>query len=262
MTKALHRWATNRVLLGIVDFLCCRGFLGIQVEAAISSVLRTGGGRLPARASYDAALRQMQRAYNIAPNSTDVIMMMGWINLKLKHYEEARFYFQRVLKIDDRIEEAQMGNAFVSLETGRGELSSAILEKIFEGRQSDPNVRILQAGALVREGHNWQAAAIYRKLAHDRQLCHGVAELALTDLFGLQGFNDCPGSELQPVSRPARRRFPTVPPMAPCGAAGPAGGRSSTSPASTWVPARPVTTQARRRPTVRPTPAGSKTRLT
>ncbi len=200
------RWATNRVVLGVSLFLVGVGFWEFKWKPQYRPYYEQGVAEYQ-HGHYPAALREMSRAYNIAPNSTDVIMMMGWVNLKLKRYYEANYYFQRVLKIDAGAEEAEMGEAFVTLESGQGKSSSAMMEKIFALRQHDPNVRILEAGALTREGKNWQAAAIYRELSYDKSYGR-AARAALANMFGLSGFDDPPPAGFQPVSRPEQMEMP------------------------------------------------------
>ncbi len=191
MTKTqrfFRMWVTNRVIAGMVIF-----FIGIGMwefkwkpqyrpyyEAGITDYQRN---------DFQGALNQFSKAYEIAPNSLDVIVMMGWANLKLKHFEDARFYFNRAIRIDPRTEEAQMGATFVALETGRGDINYRALERIIGKRNADPNVRILLAGALAHEGRNFDAAEQYMKLVDDRNYSR-AAHAALDDLFGLQGFSD------------------------------------------------------------------------
>ncbi len=200
--RKLAGWLTNRVLMGILLFFVVIGFWEFKwkpqyrplYERAVKSYLAH---------DYPDALQRMAGAYRIAPNSTDVITMMGWINLKMSRYEEARYYFSRALAIDARLEEARMGVAFVALETGRGDLSYAALRKALGRRQRDPDVRILEAGALARSGQNLRALGLYLGLAGDRSYSR-AANAALTDMFGLEGFSDPVPHGLPSLSRPAQ----------------------------------------------------------
>jgi tetratricopeptide (TPR) repeat protein len=184
----------------MIVFLIVMGFWEFKWKPQYRPFYENGVGYYQ-KAKYILALGEFERAYQIAPNSTDVIMMLGWTNLKLNRFEDARFYFDRVLKIDPRIEEAQMGSAFVALETGRGKVDVKAVNRLLGERRGDPNVRILAAGALVQQGRNFEAADIYRGLLHDRSYGE-AAEVALQDMFGLKGFNDPIPEALPPVSRP------------------------------------------------------------
>lgn len=206
--RARNRWFfNNRVFLGMLLFFTLIGLWEFRwkpqyrpfYEQGIS--LYQGGQYLP-------ALRQFTRAYEISPNAVDVIIMMGWTNLKLKRWEEARFYFNRALRIDPRLEEAQMGASFVALETGRGTLDPKLLSKLLGRRQGDPNVMILVAGALQQEGQYIAAAGIYRKLESDKN--YGTAaKLALTTIYGTEGFESDPTPEaLPPPARAPQLRVP------------------------------------------------------
>ena len=90
--------------------------------------------------------------------------MLGWAHFKVNHFEDARFFFDRALRIDPRTEEARLGAAFVALETGRGQLDVDLIRDYLGNRGGDPGVRTLSAGALAKDGRWFEAAAIYRGL--------------------------------------------------------------------------------------------------
>ncbi len=184
-----HRfWFTNRVVLGLLVFLVLVGIWEFRWKPQYRPYYEQGVAYYQ-RGTYIQAQSQFERAYDIAPNATDVIMMLGWTNLKLHRFEEARFFFDRVLRIDPRIEEAQMGSSFVALETGRGTINPKFLGEMLGAKGGDPNVRILAAGALERQGKNYEAADIYRTLANDRDYGH-AAQVGLQNLYGMEGYND------------------------------------------------------------------------
>ena len=101
---------------------------------------------------YNDALEKFTRAYNISPNAVDVILMMGWTNLKLHRFEEANYYFNRALNIDPKTEEARLGAGFVALETGRGTLDETVLADLLKRDPKNPSKKLLVAGALARLG--------------------------------------------------------------------------------------------------------------
>jgi len=194
-------WLTNRVLIGAVLFFALVGFWEFRWKPQyrpyyVEGVSYYQGGK------YLKAIKAFQSAYAIAPNSLDVIVMMGWANLKLKHFEDARYYFDRAIRIDPRTDEAQIGAAFVALETGRGQFDPQVLKRLIERMGNEPSVRILQANALRQEGRNLEAAQIYRKLLQDGD--YGQAsQVALDEIFGLQGFpQDKTPNALPNISKP------------------------------------------------------------
>jgi len=196
-------WLTNRVLIGMAVFFTVVGFWEFKWKPQYRPFYENGVAQYQ-RGDYRRALDEFQKAYRIAPNSLDVIMMLGWANLKMRRYEEARFYFDRAIRIDPRTEEAQLGAAFVALETGRGKIETGVLRKVLGRRGGDPNVRIVTAGALVQDGNNLDAAAIYRDLLNDRNYGQ-AAQVAFEDLYGLKGFaNDRVPEGLPEVRRPSQ----------------------------------------------------------
>lgn len=191
----------NRVILGMLAFLVLAGFWEFRWKPQYRPLYQNGV-QLYQNQRYTDALEQLDKAYQIAPNSVDVIMMEGWVHLKLHRYDEARMYFGRVLKIDPRIEEAQLGQAFVTLETGKGTLNYSVVAKYLGRRLADPNVAIVAAGALRSEGKNQEAADIYYRLIKDKNYGES-AKLALSDILGLEGYDGSFSWEMKPVDKPS-----------------------------------------------------------
>ena len=194
-------WVFNRVVLGLVAFLLLAAAWEFNWKPQYRGFYEEGV-RLYKSGQYLRAQDAFSTAYGIAPNAVDVIIMEGWTNLKLNRLEEARYYFDRAIRIDPRTEEAQIGMSFVALETGRGELDPALLNSILKGRKSDPNVMILLAGAQERLADYFQAAEIYNRLLADKDYGR-AARFAMDNIFGLRGFNDAPPSTFPPLKRPA-----------------------------------------------------------
>jgi tetratricopeptide (TPR) repeat protein len=194
------RILTNRVLIGAVAFFVLVGLWQFRWKPQYRPHYELGvasyqGGR------YQDALTQFQQAYSIAPNSLDVIMMLGWAHYKLNRFEDARFFFDRALRINPNTQEAQLGSAFVALETGRGALDVDLIRQYLGNRGGDPGVRTLSAAALAKDGRWFEAAAIYRALTTDRD--YGAsARLALEEMFGLKGTSDAAPPGFPPLVKP------------------------------------------------------------
>lgn len=202
----LKFWLTNRVLIGMALFFTVMGFWEFKWKPQYRPFYENGVAQYQ-RVDYQRALIEFQNAYRIAPNSLDVIMMLGWANLKLHHFEEARFYFDRAIRIDPRTDEAQIGAAFVALETGRGQFDPKVLRHLMGKRGGEPSVRILAANALREDGKNMEAAQIYRDLLNNRD--YGKAsQAAIDDIFGRKGFlDDKVPTDLPTISKPAQTQI-------------------------------------------------------
>jgi hypothetical protein len=179
----LKYWLTNRVLLGMIAFFVLVGLWEFRWKPQYRPVYLQGVTHYQ-RGSYGQASAEFKRAYKISPNSLDVILMMGWTEMKLRHYEESRFYFARALRIDPRTWEARLGLNFISLETGKGRINRGEVEAILRQHPDDPNARILLAAELVHEGKNEDAVAIYRSLINDPGYGR-AARVALEELTGV-----------------------------------------------------------------------------
>ena len=196
----------NRVWMGMLIFFVAVGVYEFKLKPQYKPMYEQGI-RLYQNGDYVKALDALQRADQIDPNAIDVSLMLGWSHLKLKHYEEARYYFNRTLKVDPSIDEARIGNAFVAVETGRGELDPTLLKKILSKRKTDPNLRVLVAAALANSGYGYQGAEMFRDLLQDPH--YGAsAKAALENLYGTSAFpGDKVSTALAPVQRAARLRY-------------------------------------------------------
>ena len=197
---------TNRVILGVLVIFVGVGLWEFHFKPQYKPLYEQAVQEYQ-KGEYLLALPKIEQAYEIAPNALDVIIMRGWILLKLNRFEEARVYFDRAIRLDPRAEEAQIGAGFVALETGRGTLNASILEKILGHRSADPGVRMVAAAALEQSGQNLSAAQMYRSLLDDKS--YGTsARLALQDMFGLKGFSDPVPDDLPPYQKPASLQVP------------------------------------------------------
>ncbi|HUQ49692.1 MAG TPA: hypothetical protein VM056_03170 [Terriglobales bacterium] len=195
-------WFFNRVYLGLIIFAVLVGFWEFKWKPQYRPYYEQGV-RYYQAGKYVEALAQFDHAYAIAPNAMDVVMMQGWTNLKLNRFDDSRMYFNRVLRIDPRLEEAQIGSAFVALETGKGVLDYKILVKYLGKRINDPNVAILVAGALLQDGKTFEAAEMYKRLSSDENYGPS-ARIEHARIFGLEGTNEQPPDKLPKRERPAQ----------------------------------------------------------
>lgn len=196
---------TNRVILGMLIFFIAVAFWVFRVRAQYQPLYKEGVVDYQ-KGQYSDALEKFTQAYNISPNAQDVILMMGWTNLKLRRLEEAGYYFNRALAIDPKTEEARLGVGFVALETGRGTMDVTVLSDLLQRRRNDPSVKLLVAGALVRIGRPMEAAVLYKELRDDKDYGR-AAQAALDDMFGLAGSSDSVPSQLAALSKPGQTQL-------------------------------------------------------
>ncbi len=201
----LARLIFNRVILGMVLFFALVALWEFKLKPQYRPAYDAGLNHYR-KGDYQSALVEFDKAYRIAPNNADVVIMMGWTNFKLRRLFEAKGHFDRAIAIDPKAEEARLGASFVALETGTGELDPAILDTVLKERGSDPDVLILAAAALQKQGRNLEAAHYYRELLADPS--YGKAsQSALDEIFGLQGFDDPVPQGLAGLFRPAQLQY-------------------------------------------------------
>ncbi len=193
----------NRVILGMVLYFFLIGLWEFRLKPQYRPFY-DAGLTYYRNGNYPAALVQFDEAYQHAKNNADVAIMLGWTNLKLRRLEEARDAFDRAIFLDPKAQEARLGASFVALETGRGQIEPSVLEDILKERGTDPDVVILAAAALQRQGRNLEAARHFRSLVNDKSYGKEARD-ALQQIFGLEGFpNDPAPADLPPLNRPAQ----------------------------------------------------------
>ena len=140
----MRSWWRNRVVIGLAVFLCAVGAWDFHFKPQFRPMYERGVV-LYRGAQYEDALREFAEAYRVASNEPEVIVMLGWTNLKLRRYEEARFYFQRARRLDPRNDEGQLGMAFLAWHSGQ-HLDVNKVEKLAARHRDDADVRaMLQA---------------------------------------------------------------------------------------------------------------------
>lgn len=101
---------TNRLIMGMVAFLLLVGVWEFGLKAQYRPHYRAGVQQYQEK-DYGRALASFERAYAIAPNTDEVVVMMGWTMLQLKRYDESAYYFGRAVKLAPHDAEARRGAA-------------------------------------------------------------------------------------------------------------------------------------------------------
>ncbi|HVP43333.1 MAG TPA: tetratricopeptide repeat protein [Terriglobales bacterium] len=144
----MPKWMKNRLVIGLVVFFTAMGIW--ESRKPRFRPMYQQGAALYQQQRYLQALQQFDRAYGVDPNQVAVVVMMGWSNLKLRRYEEARFYFQRAQRLDPRNPEAQLGAAFVAWHTGQ-RLDGNKAQRLAARFPDDPEVRAMAEAAKKQE---------------------------------------------------------------------------------------------------------------
>lgn len=139
----------KRLVLGLAVFFSAVAVWEFRLKPQFRPMYERGIVRYQ-QGRYLEALEEFERAYAVAPNQVDVIVMVGWSNLKLRRYEEAGFYFQRAGRIEPRNSEAQLGAVYVAWHAGRP-VDRKVVERLAAKYPDDADVRAI-AEAVRRQG--------------------------------------------------------------------------------------------------------------
>ncbi len=190
----------NRVLIIVAVFLVVTTFYEVRLKPQ-SRPLYERALALYRLERYSASLLELERAYQIEPNSTGILVLMGWNQLKMRQYNDARENFSRAARLNPNLIEAQLGLAYVALETGKGEAPLAGVRALLEKDSGNPDFQLATAVAFRQAGQNLQAAELFQGLLGSGKY-GDVARRNLIELYGLEGLNEKIPTGLPSLQRP------------------------------------------------------------
>jgi len=151
--------------------------------------------------NYTQSLLELKTAYEIEPNSTAILVLMGWNELKLGQYGQARENFSRAARLDPQLVEAKLGLIYLDIQSSGRQVR---LDEIQELLAQDPGNRDFQlaAASILRQiGRNREAADLFRDLL-GRGSYGDVARLNLEQMYGLQNVDEDIPEDFPERSRP------------------------------------------------------------
>ncbi len=154
---------------------------------------------------YELSLLELEKAYQIAPNSTAILVLRGWNHLKLKQFSEAREDFARANRLDPSLVETQLGLAYVALETGQGEVPVEGAKALLQLDPTNRDFLLTTASAMRRSGNNLEAQDLFKHLLKDPQY-GDLAKQNLEDLYGIAQTNEKLPDGLPGYKRPSEKQ--------------------------------------------------------
>lgn len=131
-----------------------------------------------ARKDYGGALENLERILNAEPDNPALRTLVASVNMERGNLEQAGYHLQQVLRKNPGFSRARRMLAQVYLAQGRSADASKVLSDS-GGGDSSPNLRLLQARALLGSGDRAKAiavlAAIEPELGVDANLREDVA---------------------------------------------------------------------------------------
>lgn len=123
--------------------------------------------RLYEAGDYDQALDLLQRALRIFPDSTELLVSLGYTRLAREEYVWARGAFARALELEPEHEEALAGVGDAWLKLGARANAFRAFESLIElGYDRDVELMLCVGRSCLREGLLQRAERFFR-LAHD-----------------------------------------------------------------------------------------------
>ena len=157
--------------------------------------------------NYENSLKLLHRAYEINPNDTSVLTLMGWNYLKTGQLELAIERFRRAHRLSPNSPDTILGYADTEIALGHYRHALELLS-LLRNRRGDSADLHMAWGALYRGlGRNRDAAREFERVL---ALHHGD-ELALENLrqiYNLKGAINPSSIRFQKVVRPANLTYP------------------------------------------------------
>ncbi len=153
------------------------------------------------------SLEELEKAYQIEPNSTAILVLRGWNFLKLRQFGPARENFSRAKRLDPSLVEPKLGLAYVALETGEGEVDPEGARALLQLDPSNRDFALAAAVALRQGGKNVEAQKLFKGLLNDAQYAE-LAKQNIEDMFGIAETNESVPEGLPPLKKPGDKRVP------------------------------------------------------
>ncbi len=150
---------------------------------------------------YRNALKLLHHAYEIDPNNTSVLTLMGWNYLKTGRAEMALERFKRAHRLAPSSADTILGYADTEISLGRYHQASELLCLLNHQGRDSTDIAMAWGSLYRHTGRNRHAALEFeRALAH--QPDNALALENLRQLYNLKGSVRTASLRFQPVTRP------------------------------------------------------------
>jgi tetratricopeptide (TPR) repeat protein len=157
--------------------------------------------------NYDRSLELLQTAYDIDPNNTAILTLMGWDHLKKGDAKNAEPYFERAHKLSPRVLDLLLGYAYTEISLKKYETAAQYLNILKQNGVDNPDVHVAWATLYREVGRNQEAAREFQlALAMDSK--NAVAIKNLKEILSVSGDVNDINLSFQPIVRPPELAYP------------------------------------------------------
>jgi tetratricopeptide (TPR) repeat protein len=151
--------------------------------------------------NYDRSLQLLESAYNIDPNNTATLTLMGWDYLKKGDPKRAEPYFERAHRLAPHVLDLLLGYAYTEIALKKYERAAEFLNILKKNKVDTPDVHVAWATLYREVGRSRDAAREFQlALALDKH--NEVAAKNLRELLDVQGDVGEVSLSFQPIVRP------------------------------------------------------------
>ena len=157
--------------------------------------------------NYDRSLTLLHSAYQIDPNNTAILTLMGWDFLKKGDAKQAEPYFERAHKLSPRVLDLLLGYAYTEISLKKYERAAEFLNILKQNGVDNPDIHVAWA-TLYREVGRTRDAAREFQLALAMDSKNTVAIQNLKEMLNVSGDVGEINLNFQEIVRPPQLTFP------------------------------------------------------
>ncbi|MBI1984187.1 MAG: tetratricopeptide repeat protein [Acidobacteria bacterium] len=196
----------NRIIVSLI-FIALATFAWEFYIKPVSGPLYTAAVAEYKNQNYNRSLDLLWKAWNVDPNDTAILTLMGWNYLKLGEPKSAETHFARAYGFAPHIVDLTLGYAYTQIELEKFDEASKLLKQLSQTGERNADIHLAWAALYRKLGRNREAAEEFQNaLAVDPE--NSMAVKNLQEMYNVTGDVSEILEKPEPFVRPAELTFP------------------------------------------------------
>ncbi|HUU15344.1 MAG TPA: tetratricopeptide repeat protein [Terriglobia bacterium] len=175
----------NRIIVSLV-FILAATFVWEFYVKPVSGPLYTAAVSEYKKQNYNRSIDLLWKAWNVDPNDTAVLTLMGWNYLKLGDAHAAETHFVRAYRMAPQVVDLTLGYAYTELELGKFDEARRLLKQLSQAGEKGADMHLAWAALYRKLGQNREAAEEFQNaLAADPD--NPLAVKNLQEMYNVTG---------------------------------------------------------------------------
>ncbi len=195
----------NRIVISLI-VIALATFVWEFFVKPVSGPLYTAAVSEYKGGNYDRSLELLWQAWNVDPNDTAILTLMGWNYLKLGDPKAAETHFERGYGLAPHVVDLLLGYAYTEIELEKFDRASKLLKELEERGGSGVDVHLAWAVLYRKLGQNRNAAREFQA-ALSLEPDNPLAIKNLQEIYNVTGDAEEIQEEPKPFVRPAELTY-------------------------------------------------------